>query len=203
MKKIFINVKDIDEEKLFERFKEICTEEFKEFKLQVGERIHILEDKKTLESKPEIQNTFDEIEIHGWKGESSLEIKEQENDFLLIEHRKSKSTGDIVESKHLISRENVEELWDIILENLPVGEIYTSKYLVRKLIQKHGWSEKEGLTEDQLLNAFWSGTFRAKYYFGNLYYPLKILENKNYITYSGSGNVIRNTLMRNPLNLNT
>lgn len=47
MKKIYINTNsNVDEEVIFERFKEICKEEFKEFKLQIGEHIYLQEEKK-------------------------------------------------------------------------------------------------------------------------------------------------------------
>lgn len=134
---------------------------------------------------------MEKIEIEGWKGESGIEITKQDNDFLLVEYRKSKSTGEVVESKHTISAINVESLWNIILENIPMGEVYTSKYLARKLIQKHNWSEEEEMTEETMMSALWGGKYRAKYYFSYLYYPLKILENKKYITYSGRGNIMR------------
>ena len=134
---------------------------------------------------------MERIEVHGWKGTSGMEITTKDNGFLLVEYRKSKSTGEVIESKHFITRENVEELWNIILEHLPIGETYTSKYLARKLIQKHDWHTEEGLTEDIMMNALWGGKFRAKYYFPYLYFPIKILEQKGYIAYSGRGSIVR------------
>ena len=75
MKKIFINVNDTDEEKLFERFKQICTEEFQEFKLQVGERIHILEKKK---EDPSLDIPYPAG--HNWEGLTPRQVNQAYED---------------------------------------------------------------------------------------------------------------------------
>lgn len=58
MKKIFININDeLDEKVVFDRFKQICIEEFQGFKLQVGEHIHVEEKIKIEGEKNEAQGT--------------------------------------------------------------------------------------------------------------------------------------------------
>lgn len=48
-----------------------------------------------------------------------------------------------------------------------------------------------GLKLSVSLEAFNGGCNRAKYYFPLYYYPLKILEAKKMISYSGRGGIIR------------
>ena len=58
MKKIFININnDVDEKVIFDRFKQICIEEFQEFKLQIGEHIHLQEKLKDDPLKQKEQKT--------------------------------------------------------------------------------------------------------------------------------------------------
>lgn len=131
------------------------------------------------------------INLEGWKGESGIEVSELTDKYRVIEWRQEKDTKEVKEMEHVIPKKNVELIWRIIQEHIPLGEVYTSKYLARKLIQHYGWDKTEGFTEDQMLNALWGGKYRSLMYFPHLYWPIKVLEKKLFIHYGGRGQITR------------
>ena len=132
-----------------------------------------------------------EIDIFGYKGKDKIEIETKSDGFLVREHRKDKETGEIKTTEKIIPKVNVEIIKELIEQNCPIGEVYTSKYVARKLIQRLGFHLIEGIDEDVFLSALWGGKYRAKYYFPYLYYPLKILSHKGHIKYSSIGQIVR------------
>jgi len=53
--------------------------------------------------------------------------------------------------------------------------------------------ELEGMTIEQMMNAFNGGKFRNLYYFPYMYFCLKVLEYQDKITYFGRGGIVRKT----------
>lgn len=133
---------------------------------------------------------MEEVIVEGWKGAGDMEITQDFNGFKITEVRKEKSTGEVKQSVHLVKQEDYNRIKDIV-NLLDKSIVYTSKYVARKLIQLKKLTEVEKMTEEQLMSALWGGKYRAKYYFPLLYYPLKILEAKGIIKYSGRGNITK------------
>ena len=128
---------------------------------------------------------MEEVHVEGWKGKSGIEVEgtKRGDGFRLIEWRKVKETGEIASQEHFVLLKNVNIVWQIIQENMPIGEVYTSKYLARKLIRYYSWDKKENMTENQMMNALWGGKYRALMYFPFVYsksfpsYPLILIRN--------------------------
>jgi len=125
----------------------------------------------------------------GWKGKGELKVEKLgKTEFLLTEHRKSKTTGEVYTEKHILRKTDVNMMLTILRYLTENGkEITYYKEIVREL--------KNRLKLNVSLDGFNGGSSRAKHYFPRYYYPLKILEYYNVIIYGGRGKV---TLKNNP-----
>ncbi len=133
---------------------------------------------------------MEEIIIEGWKGKGDLKIFERIKSYRVIEVRKSKETKEPYSEEHIVPKDNVDVLLNILETNCQPGIEYKYKYIVKKLLERKLFHEREGCPIDIFKEAFNGGTNRAKYYFPFYYYPMKILEAKGLITYLGRGGVI-------------
>lgn len=123
------------------------------------------------------------IDIFGWKGTDELSIYENvDKDYLLVEHRKEKRSGNIVEQETIVKKEYVDILWKI-LSRFPIGKKITYRELVAILIVIYNVPVE--------VDAWNGGKNRAKYYFKYHYYPLKCIEAKKLVEYDGRGNIWR------------
>jgi hypothetical protein len=151
------------------------------------------------------------VDINGWKSKDEIGIFEREDSYRIVEHRKSKEDGEIYEDEHIIPKQNVKILWDIIRKNCEYRSEYKYRYLVRKLIELGLMDISEVIpsfkevdsfmrSQDKLMLDKWidfvanismetfnGGKFRRQVYFPRLYFPLKILEAKGLIVYFGRG----------------
>ena len=130
------------------------------------------------------------INLSSWKGKDDVLMTERKHSYSVIEHRKNKETGTVTESIHVIPAANVRTLYAIICRLCTPYEAYGYRYLVRALIASKDIAIAEGMTVEQMMNAFNGGRFRNKYYFPFYYYPMKILEAKNRVQHLGRGGVI-------------
>lgn len=132
------------------------------------------------------------IHTLGWKGEDNIEISKMrgQDAYVILNHRKSKETGEVMNDQVIIPAENVRVLWDILRKDCELHTQYQYKYVVRKLIRKYHICKKEGgVEEEMMISAFNGGKFRAKYYFDLYYYPMKVLESKHLLAYGGRGTI--------------
>lgn len=138
-------------------------------------------------------NDFFPMEIiynEGWKGKDEISIFEDIKCYIIINHRKDKETEKINTKQFTIPRENVDILWQIILKQ-EQNSYYAARYLWRKIIIYYQIDKKDNIHIENMINSFNGGYNRSKYYFPLYYYPLKILEAKGYIKYSGRGGAMR------------
>lgn len=155
------------------------------------------------------------VYVEGWKGKDEISIYEGPTYYKIIEHRKSKETGEVDESFNTIEKKDVDFLWNKIIINCALGEKYAYRYLVRNIIKlgrmdlsevipsfekfneiiMNGQEEiKEAYIDflsEIMLETFNGGKFRKAIYFPVLYYPLKVLEAKGYIQYFGRGGIAK------------
>jgi hypothetical protein len=131
------------------------------------------------------------VYTEGWKGKDKIQIFSGIQIFKLVEHRRQKSSNEIVTTVHTIPREDLDFLWNLIRKNCELCETYDYKYIVKIIIEEKGLHEKEGLTVDQMINSFNGGKHRSRYLFPFYYFPMKILEAKGYVDYGGRGEIIR------------
>ena len=126
----------------------------------------------------------------GWKGKSGITVMRTEQDeYLIVEHRKSKTTGEVTEKNVVVPKINVVVLRKIINRLTKDGEMSTKyREIVPELKAHYGLNVG---TE-----AFNGGLNRQKIYFPYYYYPMKILEFFKEIHYSGRGKV---TVLRGDL----
>lgn len=127
---------------------------------------------------------MEQITLEGWKGESGITVQEKDDFYEVIEYRKDKHSGEVQESRRLVRKSVVEETKKILLSGLDVGKSLRYREIV-SLIQKAYGLEFVGL------DAWNGGSNRAKYFFPIHYYPIKILEKKGIISYSGRGTITR------------
>ena len=121
------------------------------------------------------------IEIEGWKGKDNINIEKKGENWVIIEHRKNKETGQITKNKHIISRNSVRVIWKIIKELCPhVNDKTKYREIVSKLIDYYKWENFD-------LDSFNGGRNRSKKFFPYYYYPIKVLEKYKFIDYSGVG----------------
>ena len=124
---------------------------------------------------------MEDIKIEGWKGKDEIEIENLGSEgYNVIENRKDKESFEVKEIKRHIPLANVVRVLKII--DSFNGEL-TYRDMAEKLIDE--------LKLPVEINAWNGGSNRSKYYFPLHYYPLKILEKKGKITYSGRGNIKR------------
>lgn len=120
--------------------------------------------------------------VEGWKGKDEIDFDlHLDGDVTLIEHRKNKETGEVIETRHEVKHEHIQFLWDLI-KTLPKDIEFKSPYFWRKII------DTKGLGID--INAFNGGKNRALYYFPLFYHPIKILEAGGLIHYGGRGTIM-------------
>jgi hypothetical protein len=123
------------------------------------------------------------IELVNWKGKDKINIyKDFQEDFIIIEHRKDKTTGEVENINHTIPKENVNFLKNII-NKLKIGESMKYKETIGIII------ESKRLSCDR--DSFNGGRNRSQYYFPFYYFPAKILEALSLIKYSGRGQITR------------
>jgi hypothetical protein len=116
------------------------------------------------------------LELEGWKGKDIIVgYKGFDNDFILIEHRKDKETGEVETIRKEVTKENVNKLWDFI----KTWKIKESRecYAFAEIVGEISWEE------------VWKK--RTDVYFPKYYYPIKCLELMGLIKYSGRGKVTR------------
>jgi hypothetical protein len=121
------------------------------------------------------------ISIDGWKGKDKISFEMGDDEWIVVEHRKEKSSGDIAENKHIIPHSDVTFLLKLFKEFFDDGKtlLRAKQDVWFNLIQAKKLNVE--------LDAFNGGKYRAKFYFRYYYYPAKILEHLGYIDYSGSG----------------
>lgn len=132
----------------------------------------------------------EEIHIVGWKGKDEIAIYERKDSFRVVTHHKNKETKALYETERLIDKQNVVNLWKIILKNCDMQTEYKYKYLVRKVVELYNFHKEKGVSIEIMMELFNGGSNRHMY-FNYLYFPLKILENFNYILYYGKGGIAR------------
>lgn len=134
--------------------------------------------KEALDKYDELKKNTDivTLEILGWKGKDILEIyKGFDNEFILLEHRKSKETKEIETTKHNVSSENVNRLLNFI-KTWKIGEVHNCYYFTETLGEKD-WAEIRKK--------------RTNLYFPCYYYPLKCLEIMGIVRYSSGEKITR------------
>lgn len=128
--------------------------------------------------------------VDGWKGKDGIEVKSFHGGFIVIEHRKEKESGKVATEEHEVDRGSVNILWSIIVP-FRASEKYGYRYIVKALVEKYRLHENEGLTVQQMVEAFNGGKYRSSYYFPLYYYPMKVLESYGYIHFWGRGGATR------------
>ena len=124
------------------------------------------------------------ISLDGWKGKDSLAIvKEDEDTWVVEEHRQSKTSGNILTKIHTVPNTNLRDMV-IVLKHLTHNQIGNKTAYIAITDALIGLGFVECTKEE-----FYAGKNRALNYFPKYYYPLKILESKGYINYSGRGGV--------------
>jgi hypothetical protein len=124
-----------------------------------------------------------QINLEGWKGEDTIEIIKNDEEWIIVEHRKEKNTKNIYTNKTIIPHKYIRVLWTLIKRNFEIGEKIKYRDLVPKVINFYNY--------DVNIDGFNGGKNRAKIYFPKYYYPLKVLEYLNYVYYGGRGTIKR------------
>lgn len=119
------------------------------------------------------------LRVKKWKGKDKISIQEGISCYTLIEHRKDKETGEIEEIQHKVHKLTVNNLMTILSETE-----HTDRYKYRDIVSQLIKHYKLDLDID----AFNGGRNR-KNYFSLYYYPVKCLEAKGIIEYSGRGEI--------------
>ena len=131
--------------------------------------------------KPSKLNT---VELVSWKGKDYPEIYQDfTEDFIIIEHRKDKKTGEVETIEHTISKKAVNYLKNLIKRKLEVGESMVYKVTIQILIKELN------LPCDR--DSFNGGRNRSQFYFPLYQFPARILEQLKLIEYSGRGTIKR------------
>lgn len=112
--------------------------------------------------------------VGGWKGKDILGVYGFQDDFILLEHRKDKDTGEVVTIRHPIAHEDVNKLFLWIKR----WNLLETKYC-HEFAPYLGYSDWKALWKER------------KEYFNKYYYPIKILESLKIIRYSGRGEITR------------
>jgi len=140
--------------------------------------------KKENEELKEQVNAISNTNSIGWKGISGIKVTELKDEWHVVEYRKTKHEGKKYSNMHYIPKSNVKDVYKIInmltdSDNRDTGY----RQVAQSLITKHNL--------DIDIEAFNGGCNRSKYLFPLYYYPIKILEKKGYIKYSGRGKITR------------
>lgn len=132
----------------------------------------------------ELKDKLRKIEIEGWKGRDELMIEKVGTEWIIVEHRKDKETGEIANVQTIIPELNVANLWILIkLHCKTIGAKTNYRKLVPSILEKYHIP----ISVDE----FNGGTNRASYYFPLYYYCCKILEHLKFIKYGGRGSIVR------------
>ena len=124
------------------------------------------------------------ITLESWKGKDHIEIRKISPDYWTVtEHRKDKESLKIHKTTKRVENVNVCNMINYIktLTYYKIIKETKSAELVPHIIDE--------LDLDVLNDSFGWGKNRALYYFPLYYYPIKILENLEFIDYSGRGKV--------------
>ena len=130
----------------------------------------------------ELKEKLRKISIEGWKGKDKLKIDKIGTEWHILEHRKDKETGEVGNITTIIPEQNVINVWEIIKKRVNLFEKTKYREVIHDLILKNNLS----LSIDE----FNGGKNRGNY-FKTYYFPIKILENKGFIKYSGRGGITR------------
>ena len=120
------------------------------------------------------------LHIKKWKGKDKISVQEGVSSYTLIEHRKDKETGEIEEYAHTIPKSSVNKLMTILADTEHTDR-YEYRAVIKQLIKHYNL--------DIDIDAFNGGRNRALYYFPLYYWPVKVLESKGIIEYSGRGSI--------------
>jgi hypothetical protein len=140
---------------------------------------------KEFEIEPQV------VEIEGWKGKGEISVTRRGENYLIVENRKSKETRESYQTEHLVPKDNVKTIWELIKNKCQIGVEYKYKFLVRVVLEHYKFHEKEGQDMEKFMEAINGGRWRAIYYFPYIYFPLKILEKEGLIIYYGRGGFTR------------
>ncbi len=136
---------------------------------------------KNLELTKEIEKLKDTTtQGFGWKGTSGVNIIEDKDEYIIKEHRKTKSNK-ILKEIHTISKASVNMSLTIIKANLNRDDETNYREVVAGL--------KGILNLKVSIDAFNGGYNRSKYYFKYYYYQMKVLEYLKIIKYGGRGKI--------------
>lgn len=114
--------------------------------------------------------------IDGWKGKDSIKIENRfDEDITILSHIKDKETNEITTSKHIVTKENINNMLTFI-SYWEINESH-SCYDFSDMLGCKDWKE------------VWKE--RTNIYFPKYYYPIKVLESLGLIKYSGKGKVTR------------
>jgi len=123
----------------------------------------------------------DIVEIFGWKGKDKIQIKESTDLYCITAHHQEKKEGNIKTLKHYIPKRNVNNFMNILSQVDAKVDGYKYRDIVPEVIKFYKL--------DINIEGFNGGVNRARYYFPYYYYPVKILESKGIIEYSGRGTI--------------
>lgn len=116
------------------------------------------------------------IELENWKGKDKIDIYQGVTDnFVILEHRKSKETGEVSTIKHEVEHSNLNRMI-FFIKKWKIGETKRC-YDFAEVLNEKNWEE------------IWKK--RTKVYFKQYYYPLKVMEKLKLIKYSGRGEITR------------
>jgi hypothetical protein len=109
--------------------------------------------------------------------------------YVLVKPRRNRR-DELVEGEHVVLFEDVRRLWGII-KRQEKGVAVPYRVLVEQLISTLGLHIHEDVSLSEMVKSFNGGSNRAEFYFPLWYYPLKVLEAKGFVKYSGRGAVTR------------
>jgi hypothetical protein len=111
-----------------------------------------------------------EVDIEGWKGESGIEIYESGDEFIVIEHRKRKSDGEIIQVRSRCKKDRVLGLWRLLVRMRE--DTRENEFKARDIFRELIITLDLGISMD----AFNGGKNRSKIYMPLYYFPLKVLQ---------------------------
>lgn len=117
-----------------------------------------------------------ELELLGnWKGFDKIAVYDGfTNDFIIVEHRKDKLSGQVEQISHTIPHENVNRIL-FYIKKWKIGEKHKC-YDFAEVIGQKDWK------------SLWK---ERKLYFMHYYFPVKVLEKIGIIKYGGRGEITR------------
>jgi len=147
--------------------------------LQIANQVIIKIGKENKELKDKLRK----INIAGWKGKDKITIDKIGTEWHILEHRKDKETNEIGQIETVIPEQNVVNVYEIIKARCnQLFEKTRYREVAHDLILKNSLT----LSIDEF-----NGGKNRKNYFRTYYYPIKILEDRAFIKYSGRGGITR------------